>query len=68
MLSNIGCHLWGKFIRERRNRKDRGITESSVVEPEAELEPQGAETFGKSRSWSRYTCEDSAPVQTEVVY
>jgi hypothetical protein len=37
----------------------------------AEPEPAGAETFGRSRSWSQYT-EVSAPAlapgQTKVVY
>jgi hypothetical protein len=44
---------------------------SSVVEPEPELEPQGARTFGWSRSWSRYTQVSAltlAPGQTQVVY
>ncbi len=39
----------------------------SVVEPE----PQGAGTFGRSRSWSRYTEVSAmapAPGQTKVVY
>ncbi len=59
------------------NRKGSGWTEmltgvpqgSSVVEPEPELEPEGARNFGRSRSWSRYT-EVSAPApgQTKVVY
>jgi thiamine kinase-like enzyme len=40
---------------------------TSVAEPE--LEPQGAGTFCRSQSWSRYT-EVSAPApgQTKVVY
>jgi hypothetical protein len=40
-------------------------------EPELEPEPAGAESFGRSRSWSRYT-EVSAPApgsgQSKVVY
>jgi hypothetical protein len=43
------------------------VLASSVVEPEPELELQGARSFGRSRSWSRYT-EVSAPGQTKVVY
>jgi hypothetical protein len=45
------------------------IVAARVAEPEQELEPAGAETFGRSRSWSRYT-EVSAPApgQTKVVY
>jgi hypothetical protein len=44
---------------------------TSVVEPEPELEPQGAGTFDRSRSWSRYTrvsAPAQAPGQTKVVY
>jgi hypothetical protein len=42
--------------KTKRKKEEKGKKEEkrerSVVEPE--LEPQGAETFGGSRSWSRY--------------
>jgi hypothetical protein len=39
---------------------------NSVVEPEPELEPHEAGTFGRSRSWSQYT-EVSAPAPGQPI-